>query len=142
MVSSFPCCSILNRRQPSDDRKSNFSLLATAGICRPDEGQVLHNPRFRFADAKSLSTDQLRVLAEISRNLPAVTSLESALTDFACATPLESALIKNTGGGDNPVENLSIQESRRQTTKPELLSTATPPQLQNLTHTEESNHEH
>jgi hypothetical protein len=89
-----------------------------------------------------LSTDQLRVLAEISRNLPAVTSLESALTDFACATPLESALIKNTGGGDNPVENPSIQESRRQTTKPELLSTATPPQLQNLTHTEESNHEH
>ena len=46
---------------------------------------------------ESALTDELRVLAEISRNHSHVNPLESALTDTSFVSPLQSALTKNRG---------------------------------------------
>jgi len=52
---------------------------------------------------ESALTDDLRVLAEISRNRPRATPLESALTRFSFITSLESALTKKPGEGQHGV---------------------------------------
>jgi len=56
--------------------------------------------------------DELRVLAEISRNCPPPTPVESTLTNFAPVTPLSATLTKTGGMGEGHTSRLLLLNTK------------------------------
>jgi len=99
---AFPCRSSRTLHHQIATHPISFQLLIhsvakTPGWCQK-RPLSLNSLTFNFAPSlsplESTLMDELRVLAEISRNCPLATPLQSTLTDFAPVTPLNATLTK------------------------------------------------